>query len=70
MMEHLDTLELGETEYGLFLPADMQEDDPDYGLVILKVLEEDGESVFAAIDDDAEREMVYEKFMQQLFDEE
>jgi uncharacterized protein YrzB (UPF0473 family) len=69
-LEHLDTIELGDQVYMAFLPAGMDEEDADYGMVLLKVVEEDGEESFVTIDDDAEKEAVYEKFMTQLFSEE
>ena len=68
-LEHLDTLEhMGET-YMAFLPADMDEDDEDYGFIILKVIEENGEEIFGSVDDEAELQQVYEIFMETLFDE-
>lgn len=69
-LEHLDTTELDDNLYMSFLPADMDEDDEDYGMILLKVVEENGEQIFVTIDDDDELERVYEKFMQQLFDDE
>ena len=70
-LEVLDTLEYNGTTYGAFLPADMQEDDPDYGIIILKILEdENGEEIFEDIESDEELNEVYEKFMVILFDDE
>ena len=69
-LEHLDTIEYGDEVYMAFVPADMDEDDPDYGLIILKVVEENGEELFASIDDESEREAVHKAFMDQLFDDE
>jgi uncharacterized protein YrzB (UPF0473 family) len=66
-LEHLDTIEIGDDTYMAFAPADMDEDDPDFGMVILKVVEENGEELFATIDDDAEKEAVHAAFMEQLF---
>jgi uncharacterized protein YrzB (UPF0473 family) len=68
-LEHLDTFELDGTEYMAFLPAETPETDPDYGYVFLKVIEEDGEEVFATIDDETEQDRVYDAFMERLFDE-
>ena len=54
-----------------FLPANIDENDPDYGLIILRsVLDENGEELFESIDDDAELDDVYNKFMVLLFDDE
>lgn len=70
-LEHIDTIELGEKLYMCFLPADMDEDDPDYGFVLLEVLtdKESGEEYFGSIDDEDELQNVYDAFMQQLYDE-
>ena len=48
---------LGEVEYEndtfvVFLPADMDENDPDYGFVILQVIEKNGEIEYASVDDE------------------
>lgn len=32
----------------------MDEDDPDFGIVLLKIIEENGEELFGSIDDDDE----------------
>ena len=68
-LEHLDTLEVQGQTYMAFVPADMDEDDEDYGIILLKVIEEDGEELFGSIDDEAEQESVYAAFMERLFDE-
>ncbi len=68
-LEHLDTIEYEGTLYMAFLPANMDEDDDDYGLVILKVEESDGEEILATVDDQREQDAVYEVFMSQLFNE-
>ena len=52
------------------LPWGEDEDDPDNGLVILKVIHEDGEDLLSTLDSDEELEAVYEQFMEQLFDDE
>lgn len=70
-LEVLDTLEYNGTTYGAFLPADMKEDDPDYGIIILKITEdENGEEIFEDIESDEELNEIYEKFMVILFDDE
>jgi uncharacterized protein YrzB (UPF0473 family) len=69
-LEHLDTIEYENTIYMAFLPGDMDENDEDYGMIILKVIEENGEEILATVDDDREMEAVYNKFMEQLFSEE
>lgn len=69
-LEHLDTIMHNGEEYMAFLPADMDEDDEDYGIIILKVIEEDGEELLGSVDDEDELNKVYDKFMEQLFAEE
>lgn len=66
-LEQLDSMELGGREYAVFLPADMDEDDPDYGYIILRIEEEDGEEVFASVDDQEELVSAYDAFMLRLF---
>lgn len=69
-LEHLDTLEVEGETYMAFLPADMNEDDEDYGIIILKVVEEDGEELLGSVDDEDELNRVYDRFMEILFAEE
>ncbi len=69
-LEHLGTLTYKGTTYLSFLPADLEEDDPDFGMILLKMVEENGEQLLADIDDEQELEQVYEQFLQQLFDDE
>jgi uncharacterized protein YrzB (UPF0473 family) len=69
-LEHLTTLEYQGATYMSFVPADMDEDDPDYGIIVLKVIEENGEEIFASVDDDGELQTVYDQFMELLFDDE
>lgn len=69
-MEHLGTLEYNGTVYMSFVPADMDEEDEDFGLILLKVVEKDGEELLADIDDENELNAVYEQFMEVLFEDE
>ena len=69
-LEHLGTLEHQGTTYMAFLPADMDEQDEDYGMILLKVIRENGEELLADIDDEQELDTVYDLFMEQLFSEE
>lgn len=69
-LEHIDTLEHNDETYMLFLPADMDEDDPDFGFVILKVTEENGEELLGSIDDDDELNAIYDIFMARMFADE
>ena len=69
-LEHIDTIEEGGETYMVFLPADMDVDDDDYGVVILKAVEEDGEEVFRTVDDDDELRRIHDIYLERLFDEE
>jgi uncharacterized protein YqkB len=62
-LEHIMTIDLNDEMY----PADMDEQDEDYGTVLLKVVEQDGEMEFVTIDDEAEEQAVYDKYMELLF---
>ncbi len=69
-LEVVDTMDYNGKTYTAFLPADMKEDDPDYGFILLREVEDEkGETVFESIDDDDELQDVYEHFMVFLFDE-
>ncbi len=73
VLEFVDTLEYNGQTYQAFFPAETEgenEDDPDNGLVILKVIHEDGEDLFSTLDSDEEIDAVYELFMEQLFADE
>ena len=65
-LEHLNTLQFEGEEYMVFLPADMDEDDPDYGFIILRSVEENGEETFDSVDDEELLEKVYAVYMEML----
>lgn len=67
-LEHLDTIEYNGKLYMAFLPVSENEDEV-YEMILFRVVEVDGEELLETIDDDAEAELVYEKFMEQLFSE-
>ena len=70
-LEVLDTMDYNGKTYTAFLPTNMDEDDPDYGIIILRsVIDENGEELFESIDDDDELQDVYEHFALLLFDDE
>lgn len=76
-LEHLDTIEYNGQTYMAFFPAvedgkDVEEVDLDeeYGLVILKVVTENGEEQLSTLGSDEELELVYQQFMESLFSEE
>ena len=63
----MDTLEIEDKLYMAFLPADMDVNDEDYGVVILKVEYEGDEELLVTIDDDDECERVFAAFNEILF---
>ncbi len=70
-LEVLDTLEYNEKTFMAFLPADMDENDPDFGMIILRAIEdENGEVVYESVDDEDELDTVYNSFVNRLFDDE
>ena len=72
-LEHLDTMELNGTTYMAFFPAvteEEQEQDEDLGLIFMKVIVENGEELLSTLDTDEEAEMVYNAFMEELFEDE
>jgi len=79
-LEHLDTLEYNGKVYMAFFPAvegdedgevtDVDPDDEEYGLIILKVVTVDGEDQLVTLDDEDELEAVYQQFMESLFEDE
>ena len=68
-LEVLGTFECGDQEYLAALPADMDENDPEFGIVLLRIEEEDGMEVYASIDDDDELDKVYQTYMEILENE-
>ena len=72
VLEFVDALEHDGQMYQAFFPAETEEEeeDPDTGLVILKVLHEDGEDILSTLDSDEELDAVYDLFMESLFDDE
>ncbi|MBQ3134500.1 MAG: DUF1292 domain-containing protein [Oscillospiraceae bacterium] len=81
-LEHLDTLEYNGNVYMAFFPViegeegddgeitDVDVDDEEYGMVIMKVIEENGEELFSTLDSEEEEVEVYEQFMERLFADE
>ena len=69
-LEVLGSFEVNDQEYMAALPADMEETAPDYGIILLRIEEEDGMEVYASIDDDDELDLVYETYMRILESEE
>ena len=79
-LEMVDSLEHnGITYYAMFpaveedeatgQPKDVDADDEEYGLVIMKAIEENGEELLSTLDSDEELDTVYELFMERFFQE-
>ena len=79
VLEYCTTVEYNGTVYMAFLTVtegdedtsseEVDEESEDGGLVILKVVQVDGEDQLATLDDEAEMEAVYELVMEDLFAE-
>ena len=70
-LEVLDSLEMDGKSFMAFLPADMDENDPNFGMIILRVIEdENGDTLYESVDDDDELDKVYDEFVKRLFDDE
>ncbi len=63
--EHIDTVELDGQVYMAFIPAELAAED-EAEVVILKVVEEDGEEILASVEDDAEADRVYDIVIQHV----
>lgn len=68
-LEILSTTEYMGNTYMAVIPAGLEEGE-DADVSILKSVEEDGENILVAIEDDQELETVYNIIMDQLYDEE
>ena len=77
-LEHLDTIEYNGSVYMAFFPVEEadeegeapQDEDEEAGLIILKVVMQDGEEQLSTLDSEEELEEVYQQFMESLFEEE
>ena len=80
-LEMVDTLEHRGVTYHAMFPAveedeesggprDVDAGDEEYGLVILKTIEENGEELLSTLDSDEELDTVYELFMERFFQDE
>ena len=80
-LEHLDTLEYQGQTYMAFTPAvpfdnddtdpaEVDLDDEETGIVIMKVVEEHGEELLSTLDTDEELDLIYQQFMERFFAEE
>ena len=72
-LEYVDALEWNGVTYMAFFPTveeDAEEDEEEYGLIILKSEMENGEETLVTIEDEDELNTVYEKFMEQFLEDE
>ena len=69
-LEVLSTLDYNGSTYIAVIPASDGEEEMDLEVSILKSVEEDGEPILCAIEDDQELETVYNLIMDQLYEEE
>lgn len=70
-LEVLLTLDWNGETYMAVVPAgEYDEDEVELDVSILKSVEEDGESILCAIEDEAELETVYNLIMDQLYEDE
>ena len=70
-LEYVETIEYQGQVYMAFFPADIGEveNEEEGGLIILKVIEVDGEEQLSPLDSEEELEAVYDQFMEALFQE-
>lgn len=74
-LEYVDALEHNGTTYIAFFPvveedSEDEENEEEYGLVILKSQMENGEEFLVTIDDEEEIDKVYDLFMEQILSDE
>ncbi len=68
-LEHLDTIEWNGNTYLSFFPTEQEGEEvneEEMGLIILKVIEENGEEILSTLESDEELDAVYEQFMLSL----
>lgn len=69
-MEILSRFEHEGCEYMALIPADTQDDEPNLEVNILRVVEDGGEEILEAIQDENELQTVYDVLMEMVFDDE
>lgn len=69
-LEILSTLEYNGYSYLAVIPAGVEDEDADLEVSILKSVEEDGEPILCAIEDEEELQTVYDLIMEDLYAEE
>ena len=74
-LEYIDALEYNGTTYMAFFPvveddSEKEENEEEYGLIILKSQMESGEEFLVTIEDEEEIDKVYDLFMEQILSDE
>ena len=69
VLEVLATLEVDGSQYYALVPANTEDEDEDLEVSILKAVDEDGEEILCAIEDEDELENVYNIMMDEIFAE-
>ena len=69
-LEILSTVEYNGSVYYAMVPAAADDESEELDVSILKAVDEDGEEILCAIEDDQELEAVYEQLMEQLYEDE
>lgn len=77
-LEHLDTIEYNGSVYMAFFPVEEadengeapEDEEEEAGLIILKVVDVDGEEQLSTLDSEEELDAVYQQFMDSLFEDE
>jgi uncharacterized protein YrzB (UPF0473 family) len=69
-LEVLTTIEWNGSSYMAVVPAVDADEDVDLEVSILKSVDEDGEPILCAIEDEQELQTVYDLIMDQLYEEE
>ncbi len=70
VLEVLATLEVDGSQYYALVPASAEDEDEDLEVSILKAVEENGEEILCAIEDEDELERVYNIMMDELYQDE
>jgi len=69
VLEVLATLEVDGSQYYALVPANTEDEEEDLEVSILKAVDEDGEEILCAIEDEDELEKVYNIMMDEIFAE-
>ncbi len=63
--QHIDTVEMDGETYLAFIPAELAVDD-EAEVVILQIVEEDGEEILSSVEDDEIADRVYQAVMEHV----